>query len=268
VTASLVLCVLLLAAAIAFMLQARTERSRRMRAEQHAAHLDQLLSARGTSHREWLAVLGHELRSPVAAILGYGELLADGTFGSLDARAGDAVQRLRSAADQLLGLIDGIDSGGTWSEEAPPSTVDAGAIINAAADALRHEADARHVQLTVEDGDASFTTSPLAAERTLRLALGAAIKVSGGSRLRIFAERLPEPRIVIAGTRLDPIGDDPAHASQPPGRALTGAALRIALARDAARAHGGAVTLHEGEEGTRVLITVPARPIDSAEDTP
>jgi signal transduction histidine kinase len=264
VTAALVLCVLLLAAAVAFMLMARTERNRRVRAEQHAARLDQLLTARGTSHREWLAVLGHELRSPVAAILGYGELLADGTFGRLDTRAVDAVQRLRSAADQLLGLIDGIDAHGGSRDEGPPSTVPAAAIMNAAAAALTHEAEARHVQLAVEDGDASFTTSPLAAERTLRLALGAAIKVSGGSRLRIFAESLPEPRIVIAGTRLDPAGDDPDHGAEPPRQVLTGAALRLALARDAARVHGGAVTLHAADDGARVHITVPARPIDSA----
>ena len=62
-----------------------------------------------STHPDWNAVLGHELRTPVAAILGYQELLEDGTLGPIPAAAAEALRRVRFAASQLITLIDAVE---------------------------------------------------------------------------------------------------------------------------------------------------------------
>lgn len=57
---------------------------------------------------EYLANTSHELRTPIATIMGYGNLLVDGTCGPLDDEHQRAVERLMENARRLLGLVDQI----------------------------------------------------------------------------------------------------------------------------------------------------------------
>jgi signal transduction histidine kinase len=57
---------------------------------------------------EYLANTSHELRTPIATIMGYGNLLVDGTCGQLDEEHQKAVERLMENARRLLGLVDQI----------------------------------------------------------------------------------------------------------------------------------------------------------------
>jgi signal transduction histidine kinase len=50
--------------------------------------------------------MSHELRTPLAAMLGYTELLADGTFGALPEKALPIVERVQVNGRHLLGLIN------------------------------------------------------------------------------------------------------------------------------------------------------------------
>ncbi len=54
----------------------------------------------------FLATLSHELRTPVAALVGYGELLADDVAGALIPSQRDLVERMRSVTDHLSAIID------------------------------------------------------------------------------------------------------------------------------------------------------------------
>lgn len=54
----------------------------------------------------FLATLSHELRTPVAALVGYGELLADDVAGALNPAQRDLVERMRSVTDHLSAIID------------------------------------------------------------------------------------------------------------------------------------------------------------------
>lgn len=271
-TAALLVAVALLAAVAAFALRGRSEHSRRIAAERHAAELHQrtaeverMLELERGRGREWLAVLGHELRSPLGAILGYAELLEDGTFGELDEKAADAVHRLRASAEQLAGLLDGMDAHAAHADAGPAMPVHARTLLDSAAHAVAAEAAARDVSITVEDGDISIATRPDLAIRAVRLALGAAIKVSGGGSLRVFATGTAPARIVIAGSAIDAGRDDPDAAG---ATALTGAGLRIALARLTARQIGGDLSLQRTAGGTDVELRFAPFSIDSAEDRP
>jgi signal transduction histidine kinase len=55
---------------------------------------------------EFLANVSHELRTPLNVMLGYAELLRDGTFGDLAPPARDALQRMLNSAQMLLALVD------------------------------------------------------------------------------------------------------------------------------------------------------------------
>jgi signal transduction histidine kinase len=255
---AVVVGVLLAGIAAASLIRLGSEREARRRVEHRLHELDvqrrALEAETADQGSEWRAVLAHELRSSLAAILGYSELLADGTFGGLDERGVGAARRIGFAADQLLGLIQALEDSAVEHAAADPVTgVTGRGLLEAAAESLMTDADARGTRVILEDDGTEFRTRRAVAVRAVNVALGAALKVSAGGTLRLFAAQEPEPAIVIAGTQLDPSRDDPEHA----GTGLTGAGLRLGLARRSARLIGGDVRLHSTADGTRVTVTLP-----------
>lgn len=189
-----------------------------------------------TDHSEWSAVLGHELRSPVAAILGYRELLEEGTFGPLSPGATDAIRRIGFAAEQLLLLIDAIEP--QHGEDEAAESLRAHDVIEDIVAIARLEAEGRGVRIDVSHDGARLVTRRGVAARALALVLGAAVKVSPGATLRVAASDDRVPRITVSGASLDPERDRIA-----PGTPLTPAALRLQLARVAAARAGGSVDI-------------------------
>jgi signal transduction histidine kinase/CheY-like chemotaxis protein len=55
---------------------------------------------------EFVATMSHELRTPLNIIVGYGDLLLDGEFGSLTAEQADVHRRMAKNSRQLLELIN------------------------------------------------------------------------------------------------------------------------------------------------------------------
>lgn len=228
-------------------------------------------------HAEWDAVLGHEMRSPVAAILGYQELLEEGTFGELSPAAREAIHRIRSAADQLLFLIDAVEK--RMHDDEPVAAIPARVLIESAIRSVRFDAEGRGTSIDIAHSDVELFTRQTDACRAVALAFGAAIKVSPGLALRVSADHatadhpsaehpsadgLPadelsadpdradsglSPRITIAGSHLDPARDRVA-----PDLPLTGAGLRLHLAHITAGLVGGSVHL---DEAASVHILLP-----------
>jgi signal transduction histidine kinase len=189
-----------------------------------------------SEHDEWNAVLGHELRSPLAAILGYQELLEDGTLGDLSPAAGDAVRRIRFAATHLRLLIDAMDEPG--ADDDAPTAIPASVIIADAIHVVRFDAEGRGTGITTGSLDPMLMTHRDHACRALALALGAAVKVSPGNTIDVSAHDGPSPVIALVGSALQPDRD-----SLQPGRPLTGAGLRLHLGAAAARRAGGRLDL-------------------------
>ena len=246
--------------ALGFMIRLRAERAERAAEEQRMALLEQQLETDALIQQRWNAAFTHELRSPLAAVLGYTELLEDGALGPIDDRAVDAVRRIRAAADELLHIVEGVETLALAMPQppAPPQTVDARALLYDAADALRYDADTRGTSLSVRDVAASFTTSPDDAARALRLALGAAIKATPDGTLTLTATPAPDPALIIAGTALHTERDHPDTAlSSHLQQSLTGAAFRLALARQTAQILGGTLTLEPDGAATTVILRIP-----------
>jgi signal transduction histidine kinase len=55
---------------------------------------------------QFVATMSHELRTPLAAILGYVELMEEGFYGSLPEKCTNALARIHSNGNHLLGLIN------------------------------------------------------------------------------------------------------------------------------------------------------------------
>jgi signal transduction histidine kinase len=79
-----------------------TERNTRLEEQQSA------LERAAQLKNEFLATMSHELRTPINAILGYNSLLRDGLFGQLSEKQQDALDRMRTAAEHLLSLINDV----------------------------------------------------------------------------------------------------------------------------------------------------------------
>jgi PAS domain S-box-containing protein len=57
---------------------------------------------------EFLATMSHELRTPLNAIGGFTQLIADGIYGTVEARQAEALARIKRAQELLLGLINAV----------------------------------------------------------------------------------------------------------------------------------------------------------------
>lgn len=269
-------------AAVAFFIRARGELKGRLAAERQIAELERAVARRDVFQREWLGTLAHELRTPAGGVLGYGELLADEAFGSLDERGNDAIRRLRACAEQLLVIVDGIDR---FAASAPvpddePAPISAADAIRDAADSLAVDAAARGANIHVDEGDVRLVTRPGDLRRVLALALSAAIKASPGSNLGIAAEPGAIPAIFILHTRLDPVHDDPDRVAETTADhadpSLSGPALRIGMARVITEtALAGRLQLTATPDGCTVRIELPLQSaarhgvssaVDEAED--
>lgn len=213
--------------------------------------------------RELLAVLAHELRSPIGAILGFEELLSEGILGEMPAGAVDALARIRGSARQLLDLVAGLndlaleptDAHAGATEILPGSDLLADVIHG-----LEVEAAGRGARVHFQRGETlpTLTTDAERARRALQLALMAAIKATAGTELDVRAEaRDGALHVHIEGTRLDAQRDDPdvsLHHAQ--GAHLTGPGLRIAMARRALAPIDGQLRLLPGDGTTALHIII------------
>ena len=209
-----------------------------------------------------MGVLGHELRTPLAAILGYYELLAEGIYGSIDQRQSEAVHRIGQSAHQLLALIDGLQelATGSASDEDDSEPFDAAATLRGVSDRLDSYAASRNVRVEVDAPESSMVTGVEARfARVFDMVLAAAIKTSNGTTLQARLEPGPNTLcLVIDGTGLDLQRDDPAHVRRAEnGHSLTGAALRLAIAEQAARLAGGQLALARENSHVRVTVELP-----------
>lgn len=93
---------------VAFLLY---ERSRRRRLRERSAELEHLsfeLARANRAKSEFLANVSHELRTPLAAIVGFVDLLRDGSYGELGPRMVSPVERIQASANHLQNLVDQI----------------------------------------------------------------------------------------------------------------------------------------------------------------
>jgi signal transduction histidine kinase len=68
-----------------------------------------------------LGAVSHQLRTPLTSVVGFVELLADGTVGPVTAEQLTVLQTVAHAAARLMDMVDALDPAGTDGAAGPDS---------------------------------------------------------------------------------------------------------------------------------------------------
>lgn len=223
---------------------------------------------------EFLAVISHELRSPLNSILGWNQFLMRGADEATVKRA--AVVIARQGAQQLRLIEDLIDTArittGKMRLEVQP--IELADVILAALDTVRPAADAKNILLLADlDKDAGQITGD--ADRLQQVVwnlLTNAVKFTpnGGT---VFVELARDSSNVALTVRDTGQGIEPQflpfvfdrfrQADASTSRRFGGLGLGLALVRHLIEMHGGTVTAYSAGEnqGTTFTVKFPLRAV-------
>jgi signal transduction histidine kinase/CheY-like chemotaxis protein len=217
---------------------------------------------------EFLAVVSHELRSPLNAILGWNQLLRSQRGDDPQiAKVAETVERSGKAQLQLIeDLLDTarIISGKMKLEFQPVEPV---AVISAALDTVRPDAVSKGVVITTDlDPNAGqITGDPDRLQQVVWNLMSNAIKFTpGGGRVRVELRRDgPGMQIVVhdTGQGISPdllpyVFDRFKQGDSAASRRFGGLGLGLALVKHLGEHHGGSVAVQSPGEGQGATFTV------------
>ncbi len=220
---------------------------------------------------EFLAVLSHELRTPMNAIMGWATLLKSGASdGRLIARAVEVIERNARVQTQLIeDLLDvsRIVSGKLRLEIKP---VDLLAIVAAAVETVRAAAEGKgiHLEIVADPMPAGITGDPDRLQQVVWNLLSNAVKFTPrGGRIRIEVHRAgdqAEIAVIDSGVGIAPeflthVFERFRQADTSTTRSHGGLGLGLAIVRSLVEAHGGAVAVESAGEhqGARFRVLLP-----------
>lgn len=235
----LALLVLGLAAAAVFGALWLRGRKRAARLEVENERLRHQLERAANARENFFDLVTHELLSPLSAVLGYQELLEEGSYGRLPEPAAESITRVGRSARHLLHLINGVielsrmRSGAVHPE---PGTVDLAALFESVANDFRTAARERRIDPTVHL-DRSLPTIRSDQDRLVRamdLLVTSAVKYPADSELTFDVTADGEGVTVrVAGVGIT-VPDDASDLAQRVG-------IRLAVAEATARVLGGSL---------------------------
>jgi CheY-like chemotaxis protein len=210
---------------------------------------------------EFLSTLGHELRAPLNAILGWSRLMETGRLGQEEVRRGGEtiarnVRTLAQLVDDLLDL-SGMVSGKIRLDA---EETDIGEIIEAALEKLQSTAEAKGIGLgkTLPEGACLVFGDPHRLQQVVWNMLSNAIKFTprGGTVTATLARidgnwevLIEDTGIGLAPERL-PFVFDPFRQNDPSSRReYPGLGLGLAIAKQIVELHGGRVSATSAGEG-------------------
>ena len=217
---------------------------------------------------DFLASMTHELRTPLAAIVSYMDVLADEMAGPVAPLQKSYLGRVKSAARHLIDVIgeiltfSRIEAG---KEETAPDVVDALAVARSVAELFEPQAIQKGVALTVatDSTSAMLGTDPTKLRQIIINLLGNAIKFTdaGEVTLRVavvddrvlFSVRDTGPGITAAD--LTRIFDPFTQVDQSLKRAKGGTGLGLPVSRRLARLLGGDLSV-ESAPGQGATFTL------------
>ncbi len=248
-------------------LEARTGVARHDEVGEAAAALDDMAGrlaaaeqarlADERARRAFLAAVGHDLRTPLAALQAAVEALEDG-MASEPERFFQAMHRdlaaLRALVDDLF-LLARIEAGDVDFERVP---IDLAELADEAIEALSPVASRRDVGLRLEaPGRVAAVGGPEALSRVIRNLVDNAIRFAPQATdvvVQVGNGRGPLVRVVDEGPgfpadMLETAFDSSVRADPSRARATGGNGLGLAIARGVVQAHGGEIWAEAGPGG-------------------
>jgi PAS domain S-box-containing protein len=221
---------------------------------------------------DFLAVMSHELRTPLTTVMGYTDLLLAGVPRPLDEKALVYVERIRTAAWHLLGIIEQILiyarlEGGR--EQLHLQRVDVAALLRDAGGLIEPVAAEKGLGFQVlAPPDVVVETDPTKLRQVLLNLLSNAVKFTeqGEVTLEAIADQrqvtflVRDTGIGIAAEHLHRVFDAFWQVDQSSTRQVGGMGLGLSVARRLTRLLGGEVSVDSvANAGTTFRVELPLR---------
>ncbi|MGH7458998.1 MAG: ATP-binding response regulator [Longimicrobiaceae bacterium] len=224
-----------------------------------------------TERSRFFASMSHEIRTPINAVLGYNQLLAEGTMGQLSEKQRQAVTKVGRSANHLLELINDIldiskiEAG---KIEIEPEPTELGMIVRDTATSVQLVAEEKGLDLAVEaSAETRIETDPARLRQIVLNLLANAVKFTeeGSVTARVAKEDKGWVRLVVedTGPGIAPedqerVFEEFEQAGKSAGKVGTG--LGLSISRKLARLLGGDLTVKsEPGEGSTFTLRLPVR---------
>jgi signal transduction histidine kinase len=237
------------------------------------ARLYQAAQFASEAKSDFLAVISHELRTPLNAIIGYTDLLLLGIPAEMPQQTRRQVERIRSASDGLLHLVEEVLSFSrieAGKEELRISPVDASALLRECAALVEAMAAQKSLTLTLDVPEEPIKL--VSDERKIRQIitnlLSNAIKFTEQGTIVVSARRddrevclaVEDTGIGIPAQHLERIFDPFWQVEQSATRRFGGTGLGLGVARKLARLLEGRLEVKsEVGKGSRFTLALPLR---------
>ncbi|MFH2202654.1 MAG: ATP-binding protein [Elusimicrobiota bacterium] len=252
-----------------------TERVQAQRERESLLEKEKVLRAEAErssrSKDDFLALLSHELRTPMTAMIGWTWLLRSKELGSADfSMALETIERnMKSQAQIIEDLLD-ISRFTSGKMRIEASSVELPNILRSAVDVVRPAADARQIQIDLDDDLPTLLVSGEGQrlQQALWNLLSNAVKFTteGGKvrvQLRSYGESaeisIKDTGVGVSPDYLPHVFDPFSQAEDPMTREHRGLGLGLAIVKHIAEMHGGTVRVHsDGEgKGTEFMLSLP-----------
>jgi signal transduction histidine kinase len=255
-------------------LELLTELARRASLAVENARLYERALAADRAKSSFLAVMSHEFRTPLSAILGYADILTARVHGELNPKQQEHLGRVKASVRHLSHLVDEILSFASMEagrERVGASRADIRALVVDAAEIMEPIAEAAGLGFRLELPEEALVmrTDSMKVRQIVINLVSNALKYTPEGEVVVELETA-DGRMTLHVTDTGP-GIAPEHAErvfepfwqvdQSDGRRITGTGLGLAVARELARLLGGDVTLEsEVGKGSRFTLTLPPVP--------
>lgn len=222
---------------------------------------------------QFIGLVSHELRTPLTSVLGYLELLMDGTEPLSDEQREyltiierNARRQLRLVSDLLLSAQ--VDAG-TFAIS--PQPTDLAAVARASVASAGPTAEQAQVTLVAEIEEARLEADPVRLGQVVDNLVSNALKFTPeGGTVRVAVTPLPDggARLAVSDTGIGIPADELAQltsrffrATNATRRAIPGVGLGLSITKAVVDAHGGGMEIRStAGQGTTFVVTLPAVP--------
>ena len=216
---------------------------------------------------EFLATLSHEMRTPLAAVLGWSRMLASGNLDQ--ARATQAVQAIERNAQAQSRIVDDIldvARGMSGNVKLDVKRVDLVSVAHRAVEAIAPAAVAKKIHVEVRAGaPVGISADPARLQQVIWNLLSNAVKFTpSGGRVTVdvaavdgHAElQVSDTGVGISRSFLPYVFDKFRQADASFTRQHGGLGLGLAIARHLIELHGGSIEVRSAGEGTGATFVV------------
>ncbi len=230
----------------------------------------------------FLAVVSHEFRTPLSAILGYTDILTAEVHGTLNAKQRGHLHRVKASVRHLSYLVDEILTFASMEagrERFRPADAELVALVGDMAELVRPMADAAGLALRVDlpDGPLQLRTDPPKVRQILINLLSNAVKYTRQGHVELTLEadearvfcRVRDTGPGIAEENRENVFEPYWQVDGGVGARIAGTGLGLAVARRLARLLGGDVHLHsELGQGSTFTLDLPRTPPSRVDPAP